>query len=155
MFLGDVQGSSLSQALLCSLRPDLILICIPSTQHNTWHSVGAPGVFVDWLNDECLSVLLPCQWWLPFPSPQDSHTPHHTLEPIQYPLGQPWTLGHILIYGVIFPHLCSQYGVSIKITYCTVGTWYTLAVTIIKLSDKLVHTKVSIDDEQVSFLEGF
>lgn len=47
MFLGDVQGSASSQALLSSMKPMLILICIPSTEHNVWHSVGAQGVFVD------------------------------------------------------------------------------------------------------------
>ena len=106
MFWGDVKGSALSQALLSSLR----LVFMPNTQQKTWHSEGAQGVFVDVMNDEC-SPPLPVM------------TSLSLLSTLMNPT-VPWnpSLGHILIYGKIFPHFCSQYGVSIKIIYCIVGT---------------------------------
>ena len=142
MFWRDVKGSALSQAFLSSLRS----VFMPNTQQKTWHSVGAQGVFVDGMNNECPTCSPP----LP------AMTSLSLLSTLMNPI-IPWnpSLGHILIYGKIFSHFCSQYGVSIKIIYCIVGTWYTLAVTIIKMSDMLVHTKILIVNRQwagLSFL---
>lgn len=94
MFWGDVKGSALSQALLSSLR----LVFMPNTQQKTWHSVGAQGVFVDGINDEC-SPPLPVM------------TSLSLLSTLMNPT-VPWnpSLGHILIYGKIFPHFVLSMG---------------------------------------------
>ena len=137
MFWGDVKGSALSQALLSSLR----LVFMPNTQQKTPLSRCSRSVC--WWNES---------WMFPSPASDDFSFSSTLMNPIV-----PWnpSLGHILIYGKIFPHFCSQYGVSIKIIHCTVGTWYTLAVTIIKMSDMLVHTTILIVNRQwagLSFL---
>lgn len=64
----------------------------------------------------------PARGDFPFQALRTLMNPIIPWSPSQYLLGQPWTLGHILIYGVIFSHLFSQHGVLIKITYCTVET---------------------------------
>lgn len=72
---------------------------MPNTQQKTWHLVGAQGVFVDGMNDECPTCSLP----LPV------MTSLSLLSTLMNPI-IPWnpSLGHILIYGKIFSHFSSQ-----------------------------------------------
>ena len=144
MFGGGCEGICLSQALL--KFPEVSL----HAQHPAKNlALSRCPRSVCWWDEWWISYLFPSPASDDFSfSSQHSHEPHYTLEPISRP--------YLDLWKDLFPFLFSeQNGVSIKIIYCIVGTWYTLAVTIIKMSDMLVHTKILIVNRQWAGLSFF